>query len=608
MIERFKNYIYLNISKKVILIQTLYLITFIVGTIIYYEHSIKVSFHQSETNQAEFIAKTIADMITPSIELDLIDSASDAIEQIFSKNEDIVKIEIIQNELPILSKENNSSKSKNLFIVKSNLISNSNTLIGDENDLGYIKLFYSRHNYENLLKRQDEAITLFAVLSIIYSALLYKIIKELLNPIVKLSEKIKEFNPNNPKLVVKKSHQTDEAGVIQNAIYSTIKKVISTNENLKRLNSELNRANNNLNQANEHLNLTNDNLEQRVKERTKEIKLQNRELTRTLDKLEKTQKHLIASEKLSALGQLVASVAHEINSPLGAINSSIDNIFLSLDSLNKSLSSILKVLSTKEQILFFELIEKSEILKLSTVQKRKLRRNVSRELTLLNISNARVISDYFIRIGITKDIDRYITLIEHERSEDLFDTVIKIVTITSSGETIRESVHRSSKIVRALKSYARINTSESEKKSVLLKDLLETSLTLYHNKMKHGISLKKYFDESLKEILCYPDELNQVFANIIQNALYAMNKGGTLSIEIKLGSLYQIVTIADTGGGIKKEIQGRVFEPFFTTKPIGEGSGLGLDIAKNIVEKHQGVITFHSIENQGSIFTIKLPI
>ena len=108
-------------------------------------------------------------------------------------------------------------------------------------------------------------------------------------------------------------------------------------------------------------------------------------------------------------------------------------------------------------------------------------------------------------------------------------------------------------------------------------------------------------------ILCYPDELNQVWTNIIQNAAQAMQYKGKLTIHTYDKIDHVEVTFTDTGSGIAPEIQDKIFEPFFTTKAMGEGSGLGLHISKQIIEKHKGSITISSILGQGTTFSIKLP-
>ncbi|HAJ63625.1 MAG TPA: hybrid sensor histidine kinase/response regulator, partial [Cyanobacteria bacterium UBA8543] len=135
---------------------------------------------------------------------------------------------------------------------------------------------------------------------------------------------------------------------------------------------------------------------------------------------------------------------------------------------------------------------------------------------------------------------------------------------------------------------------------------IETVLTLYQNQLKHGVKIIRNYQE-LPPIRCYFDELNQVWTNLIHNGLQAMNNQGTLTLDAQLQNGYLQVSITDSGKGIPQEIQEKIFQPFFTTKLPGEGSGLGLDIVKKIVEKHRGTIEFESVPGQ-TTFTVSLPL
>jgi signal transduction histidine kinase len=129
---------------------------------------------------------------------------------------------------------------------------------------------------------------------------------------------------------------------------------------------------------------------------------------------------------------------------------------------------------------------------------------------------------------------------------------------------------------------------------------------LYRNQIKQGIEVVCDY-QSIPSIWCYPDELIQVWTNLIHNAIQAMANQGNLAIATLQHDNYVVVQVQDSGSGILLEIQGRIFEPFFTTKPIGEGSGLGLDICRKIIDKHQGRIELTSHPGQ-TIFSVWLPI
>ncbi|MEO0948456.1 MAG: ATP-binding protein, partial [Cyanobacteria bacterium J06641_5] len=137
-------------------------------------------------------------------------------------------------------------------------------------------------------------------------------------------------------------------------------------------------------------------------------------------------------------------------------------------------------------------------------------------------------------------------------------------------------------------------------------DGIETTLELYHNYIKKGIEVIRNYQD-LPEIEGYPDELLQVWTNLIHNGVQAMEGRGTLTISTDTNSDRVTVVVQDSGAGIEPAVQDRIFDPFFTTKSQGQGSGLGLSIAKEIVEKHRGQITLSSQPGQTE-FTVVLPL
>ncbi len=157
----------------------------------------------------------------------------------------------------------------------------------------------------------------------------------------------------------------------------------------------------------------------------------------------------------------------------------------------------------------------------------------------------------------------------------------------------------------ALKTYARYDPA-GEKAQANIIEGIETVLTLYQNQLKQGVELVRRY-ENLPSVLCYPDELNQVWTNLIHNALQAMDYKGTLAIVAMVKENNILIQITDNGEGIPLDIQSKIFEPFFTTKPAGEGSGLGLDIVKKIIAKHEGTIDVESVPGE-TTFTVSLPI
>ncbi len=339
----------------------------------------------------------------------------------------------------------------------------------------------------------------------------------------------------------------------------------------------------------------------------KSLTTKNEELSTTLQQLKTTQSQLIQSEKMALLGQLIAGIGHEINNPLGAIRASIENIS---DFLNQALENLPKVfqqISPEHQQLFLVLLYKAiqQDMLFSSKEKRQLKKTLTRQLESLEIAKPESVADTLVDLGIYDEIELILPLLIHPNSQMILNTMYQIVGLKKSTKTISTATDRAAKIVFALKSYARYDTT-GEKVQTNITDGIETVLTLYHNQIKQGVEvIRNYADLPL--ILCYPDELNQVWTNLIHNSLQAMNNKGTLSIDVAKQDTRILIGITDSGNGIAPEIKQKIFEPFFTTKPAGEGSGLGLDIVKKIIDKHQGTIDVES-EIGKTTFTVSLPI
>ena len=174
------------------------------------------------------------------------------------------------------------------------------------------------------------------------------------------------------------------------------------------------------------------------------------------------------------------------------------------------------------------------------------------------------------------------------------------------GLIFKQPSAKAVKMVLALKTYASFGGSEDPVPTDLVENM-ETVLTLYTNQLKTGIEIIRNYDKNLPHIQTCPDEILQVWTNLIHNAIHAMNGQGQLIIEIKNKNDFLEVVITDSGEGILEEDKGKIFEAFFTTKPMGVGSGLGLSIVKKIIDKHKGRVDFTS-ENGKTSFCVLLPV
>jgi signal transduction histidine kinase len=328
-----------------------------------------------------------------------------------------------------------------------------------------------------------------------------------------------------------------------------------------------------------------------------------------LTELKSTQAQLIQSEKMASLGQLIAGIAHEINTPLGAIKASVGTIIESSSQSLKQLPELVKKLNDEDFNLFLELVNRSvrNNENITSREEREHRKILAAQMEEKGVQNADNYADLLVDMAIYNNIEPYYPILNDQSLQAAFHLSQQM----KNSQNIKTAVERASKIVFALKNYARFSNTE-EMVPGDIPETIETVLTLYHNQLKLGINVIKEFEE-VPKILCYPDELNQVWTNLIYNAVQAMNGKGELTICVsKCQTCFEkqsglVIRISDTGTGITPEIREKIFDAFYTTKSAGEGSGLGLYIVKQIIDKHKGKIRVESEAGKGSTFIIELP-
>jgi signal transduction histidine kinase len=345
----------------------------------------------------------------------------------------------------------------------------------------------------------------------------------------------------------------------------------------------------------------------RLLERNSALIASNQSLAVRLSELHTAQAQLIQSEKMVAIGQLVAGVAHEINTPIGAIKSSGQSIGDALQFSLHNLPSLLLRLDPDCQTLFLKLIEQSRTMTtpMNTREERAITREVSTQLEQLGLEHARHYAAILVQLHAHTRLDDFLPLLQHAEHAFILETANHLAIIIGSTHNINLAVERVSKIVFALKTFSRID-QHAQMDDADLQANIETVLMLYLSQTRQNTDvIRKY--EAIPMVFCLADELNQVWSNLIHNGLQAMNYKGTLTITIHQQGDEAVVSISDTGCGIPDEVRAKIFDPFFTTKPAGEGSGLGLDIVKRIVEKHHGRIECQSKVGVGTRFSVYLP-
>ncbi|MDH5539399.1 MAG: ATP-binding protein [Rhizobacter sp.] len=331
------------------------------------------------------------------------------------------------------------------------------------------------------------------------------------------------------------------------------------------------------------------------------------ELQKALDDLSRAQDQLIQSGKLAALGQLVAGIAHEVNTPLGAIRAAAGNAMNALQAALAALPELGHRLDAAQQSAFFALLKDALAAGAldSTGDRRTLKRAMAEQLDANGIGDSRRLADLLLDIGVRERIDVALPLLKHPERDWLLKLAYDLTRLRGNSETILDAVERASKVVFALKNYARVEHSE-DKQPVDVRASIESVLDLYGSQIKQGIDVEREFVD-VPPIRGHADELVQVWTNLIHNAMHAMDGRGRL----RLGSTEQdghvVVSVTDSGPGVPPDLQAKIFEPFFSTKPRGEGTGLGLHICRQIVAKHGGAIQLDSKPGK-TTFSVRLPL
>jgi signal transduction histidine kinase len=317
-------------------------------------------------------------------------------------------------------------------------------------------------------------------------------------------------------------------------------------------------------------------------------------------------------DKLMALGKLSAGLAHELNNPAAAARRASQHLGERLQTLNRLCLTLSHQTLTAEQIAFLTEFQREAAECLTAAPALDPLAESEREEEIGDWLEARQIADgwklapTFVRAGLRPE--ELGTLAECMKGQALNDALQWLEAAWSSQELVREIEHsmaRISDLVRAIKEYTYMDRAALQEVDVHRG--LENTLVILGHKLKRGVTVIREYAEDLPRISAYGGALNQIWTNLIVNAIDAMNGQGKLWIRTSAKPDHILVEIGDDGPGIPPEIQGRIFEPFFTTKPQGEGTGLGLDAVYRIVQKHRGEIRVQSKPGD-TCFQVRLPL
>jgi PAS domain S-box-containing protein len=354
--------------------------------------------------------------------------------------------------------------------------------------------------------------------------------------------------------------------------------------------------------------------EQALREKSEELRRRNADLQETLDQLSQMQDQLILQEKMASLGKLSAGMAHELNNPAAAAQrgaSQALEVFSELQDVQLRLADL--GLSTPQRARISELDrlarERAEApAEMSALTRSDLEADFEDWLEEHGASSPGDLAPALVGLGLRPD-----GLAEVASAFDEGPALTAVVEwlalkflVYSLFAEIAVGTNRIVELVKALKTYTYMDQAPVQ--DVDVRQGLDNTLIILHNKLKRGVSVVREYDEGLPRIQAYASELNQVWTNLIDNAIDAMDGSGVLTVRAYRADGAVRVEIEDDGPGVPPEALSHIFDPFFTTKPPGQGTGLGLNISRNIiVKKHRGELTVESAPGR-TCFGAVLPV
>jgi signal transduction histidine kinase len=315
-------------------------------------------------------------------------------------------------------------------------------------------------------------------------------------------------------------------------------------------------------------------------------------------------------EKLAALGTLSAGLAHELNNPAAAAQRSAADLARALEVLEGTIGRFVASGVEREEAERLVVLQREALAGAAAAAEDSMDA-ADREDALVDLLDARGLAGWRLAPPLAEaGIDAaWVARVEEAAGaalEPALEWVVASLTARGLVRDLHDSAERISAIVAAVKDYTHMDRAETQ--SIDLRDGLESTLTMLTHKLKRGdVAVVRDYDPDLPRIVAHPSQLNQVWTNLIDNAIDAVDGRGTIRLRTCRAGDEAVVEVIDDGAGVPADLQSRIFEPFFTTKEVGAGTGLGLDIVRRIVENHHGQVRLTS-EPGETTFQVRLPI